>query len=104
MNTVTRTIGLSVCLALSGVAFAGGDITAGQQKAVLCGSCHGMNGLGMGNNPPLAGMVPERMTELLQQYQSGQLVNPMMNQMVGGLSAEDMANLAAYYESLPKPQ
>ena len=81
-------------------ALAGGDAAAGEAKAASCGGCHGADGMGNADNPPLAGMDEANFVEQLAAYKSGARENAMMQMFAGQLSDEDMADLAAYYAGL----
>ena len=81
---------------------AAGDIAAGKAKAGACAGCHGANGEGVGPNPPLAGMSENQFIQAMDDYKSGKRTNAVMKALATPLSAQDNANLAAYYASLPK--
>jgi cytochrome c553 len=83
-------------------AHAAGDVAAGKAKAAACGGCHGASGEGVGPNPPLAGMSESQFLQAMEDYKSGKRANALMKAFATPLSAEDNANLAAYYASLPK--
>ena len=82
-------------------AFAAGDADSGKQKSQACAACHGPEG----NSPTgpdfprLAGQRYDYLLKALRDYKSGERRNPIMGAQVGGLSAQDMADLAAYYSS-----
>lgn len=81
---------------------AAGDAVAGEAKAVVCAACHGRVGVStIPLNPNLAGQVPGYIEMQLKAFKSGERVNAIMAGQVAGLSDEDMANLDAYYASLP---
>jgi cytochrome c553 len=50
--------------------------------------------------PKLAGLASAKFVQALQDYQSGKKDNAMMKAQTASLTADDMANLAAYYGSL----
>lgn len=79
----------------------GGDIAAGQKKSSACSSCHGVNGRGVDDNPPLAGINAEDLIALMQAYKTGGNTEPIMTLFMQAISDEDIANLAVYYASLP---
>jgi cytochrome c553 len=83
-------------------AYSAGDIAAGKAKAAACAGCHGANGQGVPPNPPLAGMPEAQFIQAMGDYKSGKRANPLMKALATPLSAQDEANLAAYYASLPK--
>ncbi len=95
---------LSVILScgLLGNVFAAGDASAGKAKAAMCSACHGANGIGIADNyPNLAGQHADYIAKQLAAFKDGSRVAPVMAPMAMGLSAEDMADLAAYFASLP---
>jgi cytochrome c553 len=82
-------------------AFAAGDAVSGKQKSQACAACHGADG----NSPTgpdfprLAGQHYDYLLKALRDYKSGARKNPIMGGQVGGLSPQDMADLAAYFAS-----
>lgn len=91
---------LAGVVGMSGAANAAGDAAAGKAKATACAMCHGANGEGTQMAPKLAGEDPAKFVQALEDYKSGKKDNAMMKAQAGTLSAEDEANLAAYYASL----
>jgi cytochrome c553 len=92
---------LALASCLSSPAFAAGDAAAGKQKSQACAACHGADG----NTPTgpdfprLAGQHEDYLLKALKDYKSGARKNPIMGGQVGGLSAQDLADLAAYFAS-----
>ena len=82
------------------LAEAAGDIAAGKAKAAGCAGCHGANGHGVPPNPALVGISEAQLLQGMQDYKSGKRNNAIMKGLMGPLSDQDMANLAAYYASL----
>jgi len=81
-----------------------GDAEAGEAKSQTCVSCHGADGIGTTPQyPNLAGQVPGYIADQLARFKSGARENAIMAGMVAGLSEQDMADLDAYYASLPAP-
>ena len=81
-----------------------GDAAAGQTKSETCVACHGPAGLSASDEfPHIAGQAPGYIAIQLQAYQTGQRENAIMLGMVTALSAQDMADIDAYYSSLPPP-
>ena len=101
MKATLSTVGLITLVAITS-ANAAGDVTAGKAKAAPCVGCHGANGEGVSPNPALAGMPEIQFIQALDDYKSGKRANPVMKAFAAPLSAQDEANLAAYYASLPK--
>ena len=83
-------------------ASAGGDVAAGKAKAKSCAACHGADGMGKKDNPPLAGMAADKFTQAMADYKSGKKDHKMMVKLAKKTSDEDVANMAAYYASLKK--
>ena len=87
---------------LAGTALAAtGDATVGAQKAAICGACHGANGNSANPEwPSLAGQHAEYIAAQLKAFQQGVRNNPIMMANAAALSAQDMADLGAYYATL----
>jgi cytochrome c553 len=82
-----------------------GDIAAGKLVANRCVTCHGLDGIGTSPDiPHLAGQYADYLLRALQEYKGGERRGDFMAAMivaVENLSSEDMADVAAYYASLP---
>jgi len=81
-----------------------GDAAAGAQKNALCVGCHGIQGFHTAfpqtyRVPKLSGQGAGYMRAALQAYQTGERKHPSMRTLAASLTAQDMADLAAYYES-----
>jgi cytochrome c553 len=89
-------------VALVGVApaYAAGDAAAGKTKAAACAMCHGPNGEGTAMAPKIAGISTTAFAQAIDNYASGKKDNAMMKAQASQLSADDIANLGAYYSSL----
>jgi cytochrome c553 len=74
---------------------------AAPESAQKCAKCHGRQGEGVGKNPSLAGMTAAEFTEKMETYRSGESDSKIMIRFAQALSEEEIAELAAYYESLP---
>ena len=89
-------------LFVSSAANAAGDAEAGQAKSAVCAACHGPQGVSsIPLNANLAGQVPGYIEMQLKAFKSGERANVIMAGQAGILSEEDMADLDAYYSSLP---
>ena len=87
---------------LSSAAFAAGNVESGASKATLCQACHGANGNSANPEwPSLAGLGADYIAEQLQSFKEGKRNNPIMMPIAAPLSAQDMADLGAYFDSLP---
>lgn len=99
-----RMISLLLLLSLSSQAAAlpEPDASAGKSKATLCAACHGNNGIAvMAEYPNLAGQNKAYLQLALSAYRDGKRSHAVMAPMAQGLSDQDIANLAAYFASLP---
>jgi cytochrome c553 len=100
MNVVTR---LATCLLLltSLPLMAAGDAVAGKEKSAMCAACHGADGnSAMAIWPKLAGQHAAYIERQLGLIKSGMRPVPEMAGIAAGLSAQDMADLGAYYATL----
>lgn len=90
---------------LSGMAQAAdGNATAGKDKTSMCAGCHGIPGYKTAfpetySVPKLGGQHAAYIVKALQGYKNGDRSHPTMRAIAGGLSDQDMADLAAYYAS-----
>ena len=91
-------LALSAILAAPAALAAPGDATAGAQKAVVCGACHGADGNSFNPEwPSLAGQHADYIAAQLALFKQGVRDNPLMMPMALPLSDEDMADLGAYF-------
>ena len=100
MNRMMLTALIVGSVALTGTAQAAGDAAAGKAKATSCAMCHGANGEGNQMGPKLAGEDQAKFILAMNNYKAGKGDNAMMKNAASQLSADDIANLAAYYASL----
>ena len=84
-------------------AVAAADLEAGKDKVQsVCAACHGANGVSVSDSiPNLAGQRARYLETQLRAWKDGSRKNPIMNAIGSQLSAEEIANVAAYFESLP---
>lgn len=82
-----------------------GDAAAGLRKSAICASCHGPVGKSpIPTYPNIAGQNPLYIDYALQRYKLGERRGAqagMMYTVMQALTAADIADLAAYYSSLP---
>ena len=106
-----KVLGLSVVLAVAQVAQAA-DIEAGKELvATVCAACHGANGVSVSvsdASPNFAAQRPAYIEAQLKAFMDGTRKHPgatshtdVMNAIQ--LSAQDIANVAAYFASQPWP-
>lgn len=79
------------------------DIDAGKEKAGACSACHGPTGVSASPMfPDLAGQQDAYIVKQLKDFKSGARTDAMMAPMAANLSEADMADIAAYFKSLPR--
>ncbi|MBT3276803.1 cytochrome c4 [Candidatus Thioglobus sp.] len=77
---------------------AAGDAAKGKVKSATCTACHGANGNSMVPNfPKLAGQGERYLLKQLQDFKTNKRQDGLMAGIVAALTAEDMANLSAYF-------
>lgn len=87
----------------SNAVFAAGDAAAGKAKSAACAACHNPDGNSTNPEwPKLAGQHAGYLEKQLRDFKSGARTNQIMLGMVAPLSEQDMADLAAYYASMPR--
>lgn len=103
--SLALTLALTVTLspaAKGAASMPAGHAQVGAGKATACAACHGPQGISsMPGFPDLASLPVAYTYAQLQQYRDGRRSDAMMKAQVGTLSDQDLANLAAYYASLP---
>ena len=93
---------LSLFAALGGVFLAGGvsaeDLEAGRKVAGMCRTCHGLDGYAKIPIAPHIGGEPQEYLEAqLMAFKTGTRTNEMMSVVAAGLSAQQIADVAAWY-------
>jgi len=93
-----KVLACSIVLAVAPVCGAA-DIEAGKAKvSTVCAACHGTNGVSVSDAiPNLASQRAGYLEAQLKALKEGSRKNPIMNAIAAQLSAEDMANVAAYF-------
>ena len=82
-------------------AFPDGNVEAGATKAVTCQACHGANGNSTNPEwPSLAGLGADYIADQLNNFKTGKRASPVMMPMAANLTADDMADLGLYFDSL----
>jgi cytochrome c553 len=78
------------------------DVAAGKAMAEeACADCHGDDGKGDDDNPDIAKMSEKDFVKAMEEYQKGvRTKSPKMTKAAKKLSAADVANVAAYYQTL----
>jgi len=75
-----------------------------EDKAALCGACHGQRGVPVSKDIPIIWGQQEGYLYLqLRDFKSGARSNEIMSRMVAGLERDDMLALAAFFAAKPWP-
>lgn len=85
-----------------------GDAKAGEKKNAMCIGCHGIKGYQASfpevyKVPMISGQGAKYIVAALNAYKKGDRKHPTMRGIADSLSDQDMADLAAYYESHGHP-
>lgn len=104
-TTLTTTLKmLALAGALAAPAWtAAADLEAGKQRAqTVCAACHGANGISVADAiPNLAGQRAAYLENQLKALKDGSRKAPVMNAIAAQLAPAEMADVAAYFASLP---
>ena len=78
------------------------DVAAGRRVAVqVCQGCHGMDGIAkLPEAPNLAAQDATYLSRQLHAYKSGERQNEQMSVVAEGLTPEQIADVAAYYNAI----
>jgi cytochrome c553 len=97
---------LAVLAAASGAAEESGSLQVyGRHLAQECRACHDADA-GQGKEsgiPAIAGKPAAELTDLLHAFREGRRTNPVMVSVARSLDERQIAALAAYFASLPRP-
>ena len=77
-----------------------------QGKTTACGTCHGVNLMGVADVPPIAGRSPSYMVRQMWDMQQGTRNGSqaqLMKLVVANLTEDDMVAIAAYVASRVPP-
>jgi cytochrome c len=79
-----------------------GDLALGRHLASECATCHLRDNRNVGI-PSIVGWPADQFVAVLKSYKAKERSNPVMQTVAASLSEEEMAALAAYFETL-KPE
>ncbi|GAA6141542.1 c-type cytochrome [Hydrogenophaga sp. 5NK40-0174] len=113
LSKIARTLVTAVTFSAVAVAAhaegVNGNVEAGKGKAEMCIGCHGI--VGYQNSfpeihkvPKIGGQSAAYIVSALTAYKSGERKHPSMRGIAGSLTEQDMADLAAFYESQAEGQ
>src|SRR5665647_1407694 len=82
-----------------------GDAKTGEKKITLCIGCHGIKGYQASfpevyKVPMISGQGANYIASALTAYKKGDRKHPTMRGIAAGLSDQDIADVAAYYDCL----
>ncbi|RMG36988.1 MAG: cytochrome c [Gammaproteobacteria bacterium] len=101
-----RLAGIACLLLMASGVSAAGDPKAGRAKSESCLGCHGIpdynNVYPTYHVPRLAGQHADYIVAALKEYRNGNRHHPTMTPQAQSLSDQDMADIAAFWESLGK--
>ena len=95
---------LIALLALAAPALASGDREFGQHLSGECVTCHLTSGKPVGAIPPITGYPEDQFVAVMDSYRKKERDNQVMQVIAGKLRDDEIAALAAFFASLPKPQ
>ena len=79
-----------------------GDIEAGRKASATCAACHGAVGISPNTAwPNLANQQLAYLVKQMKAFRDGERKDPWMSPMAKPLSDQNIADLAAFYNSLP---
>ena len=106
MQQALRTVVAALALALFAHAVAAADAENGRKLAYACMGCHGIenykNAYPKYSVPKLGGQSADYIVAALAEYEARTRWHPTMQGYAATLSAEDRADLAAWFASWPK--
>src|SRR5262249_20510462 len=77
-----------------------------QGKTTACGTCHGIDLMGVADVPPIAGRSPSyivrQLFDMQRKTRNGASAQ-LMKLVIANLTADDMLNISAYVASRPVP-
>ena len=105
---MTRTLTLLLALAAVFPTAHAQDAQRGSTKVQMCIGCHGIVGYQADfpqvyKVPKISGQDPKYIVAALTAYRSGDRKHPTMRGIAASLSDQDIADIAAYYSKLGRP-
>lgn len=102
MKKIFALLALAGVFNLAAAADVVGDPKAAEHKIAMCVGCHGIPGYKAAfpevyRVPMIGGQSAKYIENALRAYQKGDRKNPSMQGIAGGLSDQDIADLAAFY-------
>ena len=73
----------------------------GRAVAATCASCHGTNGVSVGEVPSLAGRPKDELVRKMQDFKAGRVQGTIMPQLAKGFTDEQIDVAAAWFAAQP---
>ena len=100
-KSLMRRILLVLSLTFPLAAHAAGDLETGHEKARMCQTCHGIDGMAkVPDAPNIGGESPIYLERQLKAFRSGERQHEQMSIIAQGLSDEDIDDLVAWYGAI----
>ncbi len=98
---IAATFGSLMILLMAGNVQAKGNIEKGADLTTDCVECHGMDGKGNFESPPIAGLKEDYILSRLRGFKSGKIksTDDLMHLYSEDMSDQDLQDLAAYWAS-----
>ncbi len=113
MKTAAHALAVALVVAFSAFGSASAeaqtaDVKAGERNAAMCIGCHGIPGYQSSfpevhKVPMIAGQNAKYLVSALTAYKKGDRRHPTMRAIGKGLTDQEMADVAAFYEQQPGP-
>jgi cytochrome c553 len=78
------------------------DRELGKHLSSECTTCHQLSGRAVGGVPPIVGIDQESFRALMNAYRTNERENEVMRSIATKLTHDEIAALAAYFESVKK--
>lgn len=101
---ITATASSLMLMLMVGNVQAKGNIERGADLTTDCIECHGMDGKGNFETPPIAGLSQDYLLKRLKGFNSGKTksIDGIMHTYTEDMSNQDLQDLAAYWASRKK--
>ncbi len=100
VKDILITVGVTIGALMAPHGLAEGDPEAGEGKTQACVACHGADGNSpAAMYPSLAGLGERYLLEQMQAIRDGDRPVPEMTVMLEGMSDQDLADIAAFYDA-----
>ena len=100
-SMITAAIGLLMLMLMAGNVQAKGNVSRGADLTFDCIECHGMDGKGDFETPPIAGLKESYILSQLRGFNNGKKksLDDMMHTYTEERTDQDLQDLAAYWAS-----